>query len=151
MCIGGEKLLPMADYLGNKLGYDADKMNFTADISEGKVLDVPILTESPVNFELEVARSIPLDDGEVFLCRIRNALYFEELADEKIPIGDRLRKIAPVSATCGTYFSYAGETLGAWGDPGKMFLKNRGNPAPNIPCRHPPILYTRNAPEAPVL
>jgi len=72
---------------------------------------------------LEVARSIPLDDGEVFLCRICNALYNEELADEKIPVGDRLRKIAPVATACGTYFSYAGEALGAWGAPGKMFLK----------------------------
>lgn len=145
MCIGGEKLtkdrikagnvfsanlvtekiLPMADYLGNKSGYDKDKMDFNVAIGKGEVLDVPILTESPVNFELEVTRTIPLDDGEVFLCRIRNVLYSEELADEKILVGDCLRKIAPVSTTCNTYFSFTGEVLGAWGDPGKTFEKQR--------------------------
>lgn len=116
-----EKLLPMADYLGNKSGYDEDKMNFDAKIVKGQVLNVPVLAESPVNLELEVARSIPLDDGEVFLCRIRNVLYDKELADETIPVGERLRKIAPVSTTCSTYFSHTGETLGTWGEPGKMF------------------------------
>ncbi len=118
-----QKLLPMADYLGNKSGYDEDKMNFDTAIGEGKALDVPILKESPVNFELEVASSIPLGDGEVFLCRIRNVLYDEELTDESLSVGERLRRIAPISTTCGTYFSYTGEVLGAWGEPGKTFLK----------------------------
>lgn len=118
-----QKLLPMADYLGNKSGYDEDKMNFDTAIGEGEVLDVPILRESPVNFELEVASSIPLDDGEVFLCRIRNVLYDEELTDESLSVGERLRRIAPISTTCGTYFSYTGEVLGAWGEPGKTFLR----------------------------
>lgn len=118
-----EELLPMADYLGNKPGYEADKMCFHADIGKGAVLDVPIMTKSPVNYELEVAKSIPLDGGEIFLCRIRNVLYSEELMDEKTPIGERLRKIAPISTTCSTYFSYTGEVLGAWGEPGKSFLK----------------------------
>ncbi len=118
-----QKLLPMADYLGNKSGYDEDKMNFDTAIGEGKALDVPILKESPVNFELEVASSIPLDDGEVFLCRMRNVLYDEELTDESLSVGERLRRIAPISTTCGTYFSYTGEVLGAWGEPGKTFLK----------------------------
>lgn len=98
-----EKLLPMADYLGYKSVYDRDKMNFNADIGKGQVLDVPILTESPVNFEVEVTRSIPLNDGEVFLCKIRNVLYNEELTDENIPVGERLEKIAPISTTCSTY------------------------------------------------
>ncbi len=118
-----QKLLPMADYLGNKSGYDEDKMNFDTAIGEGEVLDVPILRESPVNFELEVASSIPLDDGEVFLCRIRNVLYDEELTDESLSVGERLRRIAPISTTCSTYFSYTGEVLGAWGEPGKTFLR----------------------------
>lgn len=116
-----EKLLPMADYLGTKSGYDEDKMNFDAAIGKGEVLNVPILTDSPVNFELEVTRSIPLDGGEVFLCQIRNVLYDEELADEEVPVADRLKKIAPISTTCSTYFSYTGETLGPWGEPGKTF------------------------------
>lgn len=118
-----EKLLPMADYLGNKSGYDKDKMDFSADIGKGEVLDVPILTESPVNFELEVTKSIPLEDGEVFLCKIRNVLYSEELADENTPVGRLMKMISPISTTCETYFSYTGDVLGAWGEPGKTFLK----------------------------
>ena len=90
-------------------------MNFNVDIGKGAVLDVPILTESPVNYELEVTKSIPLDGGEVFLCKMRNVLYNEELMDEKISVGERLRNIAP--------FSYTGEVLGAWGEPGKTFLQ----------------------------
>lgn len=118
-----EKLLPMADYLGNKSGYDGDKMDFHADIGSGAVLDVPILTESPVNFELEVTKCIPLDDGEVFLCKIRNVLYDEALTDEEKSVGERLKRIAPISTTCNTYFSYTGEALGAWGEPGSTFLQ----------------------------
>lgn len=118
-----EKLLPMADYLGNKSGYDGDKMNFHAEIGKGAVLDVPILTESPVHFELEVTKCIPLDDGEVFLCKIRNVLYDEALTDEEKTVGERLKRIAPVSTTCSTYFSYTGEVLGAWGEPGSAFLQ----------------------------
>ena len=119
-----EKLLPMADYLGNKSGYDADKMNFHADIGKGEILDVPILMESPVNYELEVTQRIPFGEGEVFLCRIRNVLYSEELTDQQISVGERLKNIAPISTTCNTYFSYTGEVLGSWGEPGKTFLKH---------------------------
>ncbi len=119
-----EKMLPMADYLGNKSGYDADKMNFQADIGKGEVLNVPVLTESPVNFELEVAQNIVLDGGEVFLCRIKNVLYDEALADDNSSVAERLKRIAPVSTTCETYLSYSGENLGAWGEPGKGFLRS---------------------------
>lgn len=119
-----EKMLPMADYLGNKSGYDADKMNFQADIGKGEVLNVPVLTESPVNFELEVAQNIVLDGGEVFLCRIKNVLYDEALADDNSSEAERLKRIAPVSTTCETYLSYSGENLGAWGEPGKGFLRS---------------------------
>lgn len=111
----------MADYLGNKSGYDADKMNFHADIGKGEILDVPILMESPVNYELEVTQRIPFGEGEVFLCRIRNVLYSEELTDQQISVGERLKNIAPISTTCNTYFSYTGEVLGSWGEPGKTF------------------------------
>ncbi|MCM1156682.1 MAG: flavin reductase family protein [Roseburia sp.] len=114
-----EKILPLADYLGNKSGYDEDKMNIDAKVGKGAVLDVPVLLDSPVNFELEVVKNIPLNDGEVFLCKIRNVLHDEELADESTSVSERLKKIAPISTTCSTYFSYSGESLGAWGEPMK--------------------------------
>lgn len=120
-----EKLLPMADYFGNKSGYDEDKMDIDVDISKGEVLDVPVLTDSPVSFELEVRDSMLIGEGEVFLCRIRNILYDEELGDDSRTVEERLRAIAPVSTTCSTYFSYDGRSMGAWGEPQKQFVKKR--------------------------
>lgn len=140
-----EKMLPMADYLGNKDGYDKSKMDFELSVEKGAVLDVPILSCSPVVYELEVERSIPMDDGEVFLCKIRNVLMDDILAagvkgagdridsigeqnDDKKSIEECIRSIAPVHTTCGTYFSWSGASLGEWGtvknsfDPKKLNL-----------------------------
>lgn len=38
-----EELLPLANYFGNKSGYDPNKMQVDAVISKGRVLDIPIL------------------------------------------------------------------------------------------------------------
>ena len=76
-------------------------------------------------FELEVAQSLPLDDGEVFLCKIRNVLLEESLKDHSRTIEERMSSIAPISTTCGTYFSWNGKSLGAWGEPkGGLSLLN---------------------------
>lgn len=75
-----EELLPLANYFGTKGGYDADKMNVNVDISKGKVLDVPVLEKSPWVFELEVKQTVALDDGDIFICKIRNTLVDEQFA-----------------------------------------------------------------------
>lgn len=138
-CIGGEKLtkdriratgifsanlvtepmLPLADYYGTKSGYSADKMKDPPEILHGAVLDVPILAQSPWAFELEVAQEIKLDGSDVFLCRIRNVLADEPLLNSAEGIAQRLRRAAPVTTTCQTYFSFDGRALGAWGEPQK--------------------------------
>lgn len=118
-----EKMLPLADYLGNKEGYSEDKMKIPVDTQKGSVLNVPVLTCSPWSFELEVSKSIPLDGGEVFLCKIRNVLAEEQLLDEKKSIEQRLQDIAPVSTTCASYFSWNGSKLGSWGEPQRNFTK----------------------------
>jgi len=74
-----EEILPIADYFGNKKGYDNDKMNIEIETEKGQVLNVPIFTKSPVAFELEVNQSIIFGDSEVFLCKIRNVLIDEYL------------------------------------------------------------------------
>jgi len=142
-CIGGDKLtkdrihatgifsanlvtksiLPLADYLGNVEGYSPDKMRIPITTTSGAVLNVPVLDDSPLAFELEVAQSIPLDDSEVFLCKIRNVLVNEELADQTKSYEHRLQLIAPVKTTCRTYFSWNGKALGRWGE--LMHLINR--------------------------
>jgi flavin reductase (DIM6/NTAB) family NADH-FMN oxidoreductase RutF len=113
-CIGGEKLtkdriratgvfsanlvnealLPLANYFGHKEGYDPNKMNVDASISKGKVLDVPVLDLSPWVFELEVKKTVTLNGGDIFICKIRNTLVEEEFARGRrdgtgpVPIND---------------------------------------------------------------
>ena len=135
-CIGGEKLtkdriretgcfsanlvtealLPLADYYGIADGYKEDKAkSHPAETEKGRRLNVPILSQSPVSFELEVSKSLPLDDGDIFLCKIRNVLIAEELADNSLTLEERMKKIAPISTTCQTYFSWDGKNIGEWG------------------------------------
>lgn len=118
-----EAMLPLADYLGNTEGYSEGKMNINIDIIKGDVLTVPILACSPLAFELEVSKSISLDDSEVFICKIRNVLAEEGLYDDTKSVEQRLQEIAPISTTCSTYFSWNGKKLGTWGEPQMNFTK----------------------------
>ena len=116
-----EKLLPLADYLGNTEGRNGGKKNLNIRSEAGKVLNVPILSDSPVSFELEVSKTIETGDSTVFLCRIKNVLQDEFLQDDSISLQERLRNAAPIRTTCSTYFSYGGDAIGAWGEPQKLF------------------------------
>lgn len=111
-----ESILPLADYFGNTEGYSADKMNIPIETSKGAVLDVPILDSSPLAFELEVSQTIPLNDSEVYICRIRNVQVDEELSGENRSVEERIQAIAPVRTTCQTYFSWTGKAFGKWGE-----------------------------------
>ena len=120
-----EKLLPLADYLGNTKGRSGGKKELDIKSEQGRVLNVPILTDSPVSFELEVTKTVETDDGTVFLCRIRNVLQEDFLSDDSVPLQERIRNIAPVRTTCSTYFSYDGNAVGAWGEPQKSFSPSK--------------------------
>lgn len=119
-----ETLLPVADYLGCTNGNDPDKMKIDLDISRGEVLDVPILNDSPVNFELEVKDIVPQKDGDVILCRIRNVLQDDSLSSDET-VEQKLMRIAPVRTTAKTYLSYEGRAMGAWGEPMKSVKVNK--------------------------
>lgn len=134
-CIGGEKLtkdrinatkvfsanlvteemLPLADFLGSTDGYRVEKAAHTLETEQGQILNVPVLSCSPVVFELEVANTMQMDGGEVMLCKIRNVLAEEFLSDASMSVEERIQKIAPISTTCSTYFSWNGKSLGTWG------------------------------------
>ena len=116
-----EELLPLADYLGNTDGHNPDKMKPDIAIEKGRVLPVPVLAASPVAFELEVRQFVPLKDGEVMLCSIRNVLQDDLLANGSGSSLEKLQAIAPVRTTCSRYFGWNSEDLGAWGEPGKAF------------------------------
>ena len=112
-----EKVLPLADWMGNHAGRAGEKKDLNLEVEKGRVLDVPILTASPVSFELEVFKTVELKDNSVvFLCRIRNVLQDEELADTGKTIEERICAIAPVSTTCTTYFGWDGKPIAGWGE-----------------------------------
>jgi flavin reductase (DIM6/NTAB) family NADH-FMN oxidoreductase RutF len=115
-----EELLSMADYFGNKAGYDKDKMDVAIETEKGHVLDVPVLTKSPLIFELEVDKTINFGDSDVFLCKIRNVLADDFLCDDFLcdnaaSIEERIKKIRPVHTTCQMYFSWDGNAICSWG------------------------------------
>ena len=89
------------------------------------MLDVPTILESPVSFELEVKKEIPMGDGsDIFLCLIRNVTQDEKLLGTTTSFTERLMQAAPVLAPGeGTYSSIDGRYLGKWGEP----MKNMSN------------------------
>ena len=117
-----EEMLPLADFLGNIPGHSPEKMALQLETEEGRVLPVPVLKASPVVFELEVKQFLPMDDGEVMLCAIRNVLQDEALDDDAVTSVEKLAAVAPVSTTCERYFAWNGGDLGAWGEPAKKFI-----------------------------
>jgi len=119
-----EELLPLADYFGNKAGYSGNKSCATVETEKGRVLDVPVLVKSPWVYELEVDRFIPLDGGEVFLCRIRNVLVDELLCDETLSVEKRMNTVRPVHSVRQTYFKWDGTAVGSWGEPMKTIRKD---------------------------
>ncbi len=114
-----KNILPLADRFGTLNGYDDDKVTDSVKWEKGAVLNVPVLAESPVSFELEVDKFIEIEGGTVLLCRVRNTLMDERLADDERSVIERIKEIAPVSMTCETYFDWTGEALGKWHEPCK--------------------------------
>jgi len=110
-----EELLPIADYFGNTQGYSKDKMNVNVEIEKGQILDVPVLTKSPWIYELQVDKTISLNNSEVFLCKIKNVLADEYLCDETLSIEKGIKKIRPVHTVGNKYFSWDGNEICDWG------------------------------------
>ncbi len=119
-----EKCLPLADYFGTAYGYNEGKMDVPYEWEKGKVLDVPVLSCSPLAFELEVRQFVPLNDknSELLICDVKNVLVDGELADESLTPEQKLALIAPVSTTCQTYFGWKGNAMGKWHEPGKSIM-----------------------------
>ena len=119
-----EELLPLADYFGNIEGYSEGKMRVPVETEKGRVLNVPVLAKSPWVFELEVDRSLPLEGGEVLLCKIRNVLAEELLCDETLSLEKRMETIRPVHSIRQSYFRWDGTEFGPWGEPMQRVLND---------------------------
>ncbi len=114
-----ESNLPLSDYFGTADGDDPDKMAIDFAWEKGQVLNVPVLTDCPLSFELEVVNTIDLnDEGAVmFVCRIRNVLKDETCLDASEPAAlyHRVGAVQTSIDTC--YFSSDGRYLGRWHEP----------------------------------
>jgi len=121
-----EPLLPLADYMGSTSGYKQGKMDVNLKLEKGQMLDVPVLVESPVVFELCVEQFIPLEESsDILICNIKNLLLDEKLVYKTKTVEEKLKEIAPVTTTCSTYFSWEGNKMGKWGDVKEAFLKSQ--------------------------
>ena len=119
-----EELLPLADYFGNIEGYSEGKMRVPVETEKGRLLNVPVLAKSPWVFELEVDRSLPLEGGEVLLCKIRNVLAEELLCDETLSLEKRMETVRPVHSIRQSYFRWNGTEFGPWGEPMQRVLND---------------------------
>lgn len=112
-----ESNLPLADYFGTADGRDNDKMDVYVEWEQGAVLDVPVLCSSPFCFELEVDKEIATGEQNetVLLCRIKNTLKAENLADSSMTPEEIMKATAAVR-TCGDndYWAWDGRHLGKW-------------------------------------
>ena len=106
-------MLPLMDYFGTKHAKDGRKNDISYDISQGEVLDVPVLDASRWVYECEVVRSVETGDSTTFFCRIRNIQIDERLSPKDIFDID-LTVLDPVIYS-GKYHSL-GKMLGEIGD-----------------------------------
>ena len=109
-----EELLPLADYLGNTSGYSADKMDIPINLGRGQVLDIPVLKDSPLVYELEVSETFPLaEESVIFVCKVHNTLKsnFDGMAN----LEDMLRMAKPVVSVGNEYFTLESVSKGRWG------------------------------------
>ena len=110
-------LLLYADFFGNNSGYVVDKSKVIESI-KGMVLNVPIPKDSVWSFELEVDKTLYLDNeekSEIYICNFKNVLADERLADESLSFEDRLRIAQPLTTMSARYFSVNENPVGQWG------------------------------------
>ena len=122
----GEKFLPKADFCGNNSGYNIDKSAFVESI-RGSVLNVPIPVECPWSYELEVDKTLHLDDegnSEIYICVIKNILVDEVLADAARSFEERVGLAAPVISIGHKYFPVGRTAFGVWGSWKDLSLKD---------------------------
>ena len=108
-----KEMLPLMDYFGTKHAKDGKKNDISYDVSQGEVLDVPVLEASRWVYECEVVRSVETGDSTTFFCRIRNIQIDERLSPKDIFDID-LTVLDPVIYS-GKYHSL-GKMLGEIGD-----------------------------------
>ena len=67
----------LVDRLGRAHGADKDAAAGLFAVERGRTLDVPVLADSPLCYELEVERTVPLDGSSIFICAIADVTTTE--------------------------------------------------------------------------
>lgn len=106
-----DDLLYAADYCGSYSGRDHDKFsdcNFT--ISSGYTLDVPVISECPVNIECKVDNVIDLGSHDLIIGKVLAKLINDDISDEKIH-----EKLNPLVYFRPNYYGLDKRVLGRYG------------------------------------
>ena len=118
-----EKNLALADYFGTADGRDDGKMDIEFEWEMGATIPVPILSSSPLSYELEVEKEIRTGDHDatVLICRICNTLKDEVFVNNDMPAEEQLRRTAAVRTCINMdYWSWDGRHLGKWNELAKQ-------------------------------
>lgn len=82
-------------------------------LGKGEVLNVPIIENSPLVYELEVKRIIELNGSTIFICKIRNTLIANSILTKRKEYN--LQKISPVFVSLNSYYKLmTDKKLGTW-------------------------------------
>lgn len=108
-----KRLAKAVDFCGVKSGKDVDKfrqMHLTKE--KAKVVDAPLIAESPVNIECKVKEIKELGSHHMFLAEVVNVNIEDSLMDEKGKF--HLSNAEPLVYSHGEYYEI-GKELGSFG------------------------------------
>lgn len=105
-----ENMHLLADCLGHRKGHDTSEIPFEIESVSGEKLDVPIFKESPLNYELEMKKTIELSGSSIYICKIHNMMVS---TDSMASDGNG---ISLTSTFMENYYSSISHKIGEWGD-----------------------------------
>lgn len=109
------QMMDIADYFGIQSGFCADKCAVAnVDCSKGEILNVPVIDKSPWVYECELADTIQVGDGAIYIGSIKNILVDEIIADTNYGQID-MTIVNPLIYSPGGYYNIGGR-IGNVGD-----------------------------------
>lgn len=115
------KMMYMADYFGTTSGYERNKCeDIGVKYMDGKVLNVPVLEESPWIYECKLINTIENHSGYIYIGEVKNILVAESIEDTSYGKIDLL-SIDPLIYSPGQYYKLS-SSVGTVG-----YSKNAGN------------------------